>query len=326
MRYIIAFILTFILTFIVKKVAIKKSLLDIPNKRSSHSVPTPRGGGLAIVIVWYAFLSFFYYKAYISQELFFALLPGIIIAMVGFFDDILGLSPKVRLFFQGLVSLLALYFLGGLQKLDLGFFIFDNIYLLSFFAFFGIIWFINLFNFLDGIDGYEASEVIFISLSFFCFAKSNVALLLANICFGFLFWNWQKAKIFMGDVGSTLLGYSIAVFIIYFQNNNTFSLLNSLIITAIFWFDASLTLFIRWKKKEKLSQAHKNHTYQKAVQIGFSHQKVVILAMLINIILLCLTFFSLRYSNLSLLIFVFAVLFLYEITRLVDKLKANFTK
>ncbi len=314
MIYALAFISTFVLTFIVRKITLKKSLLDIPNERSSHSVPTPTGGGLAIVIVWYVALSFFYFESYISQELYFALLPGIIIAAIGFCDDIFGLSPKVRLFFQALMSVLALFFLGGLQKIDLGFFVFDNVYILSLFAFFGIIWFINLFNFLDGIDGYEASEVIFISLALFYFTKNPATLLLAVVCLGFLFWNWQKAKIFMGDVGSTLLGYTIIVLFIHFQNNENFSLVNSLVLSSIFWFDATLTLIRRKLNGEKLSQAHKKHAYQRLNQSGWSHAKVCTFAMLTNILLFVIVLFV---ENIW-VSFLISIILLFGVMKFVD--------
>ncbi len=291
MIYIIAFFLTFIITFIVRKIALKKSFLDIPNKRSSHSIPTPKGGGIAIVFVWYVFLCYFYYKGLIDQNLFFALLPGIILSAVSFFDDIFNLSPEDRLCLQALVSALALFFLGGLQKIDLVFFVFDNVYLLSFLTFFGIIWFINLFNFLDGIDGYEASEIIFISLALFFFTKNPIVLLLTVVCFGFLLWNWQKAKIFMGDVGSTFLGYTIAVFIIYFQNNDNLPIISSLILSSVFWFDATLTLIRRKLNGEKLTQAHNKHAYQRLTQAGWSHSKVCLYAMLINILLLVIVYY-----------------------------------
>jgi Fuc2NAc and GlcNAc transferase len=321
MIFIIVFVLSSILTFLVRKIAIKKSIVDIPNERSSHTIPTPRGGGVAIVISWFIGISYLFYNKEIESNLFYALISGIFLVGVSFVDDIRSLSPKLRFFFQLLSSVLALCFLGGLRQLDAGCFVIENAYILTPIALVGILWFINLFNFLDGIDGYEASEIIFICLALFVLFGDNTALILVLACFGFLLWNWQKAKIFMGDVGSTLLGFNIAVFAIYYQNEGVVSVANIMILSSVFWFDATLTLYRRWRNKEQLSVAHKKHAYQRIVQAGFSHQKTVLCSVLLNLIGFVLVYLSLQYSK-YVLAFLFAdVLILWVVVKMIDKKK-----
>ena len=278
--FVFAFFASFILTYVIRYIAQKKSLIDIPNERSSHTIPTPRGGGLAIAITWFVGITYMSYKGYIQNNLYFALISGILLSIISFLDDIYNLKSFPRFIVQCAVAAIALYFIGGLKAIDLGFFIIENLYLLNLIAFIGIIWFINLFNFIDGIDGYAASESVFICVSIFFFVSDNVLLLLAIAVLGFLPWNWDTAKIFMGDIGSTLLGFSICVLFIYFHNTGQFSIVNSLILSSLFWFDATFTLFKRFINKEKLGQAHKKHAYQRIVQSGFSHQKTVLFAIL----------------------------------------------
>jgi Fuc2NAc and GlcNAc transferase len=283
--YISAFLTSFLLTYVVKFIAHKKSLIDIPNERSSHNFPTARGGGLAIAATWFIAISYLYYVGSITPNLYYALITGSIISVISFVDDIYNLKSSPRLVVQCIAAVIALYFIGGLHKVDLGFFVIENVLLLNSIAFVGIVWFVNLFNFTDGIDGYAASETIFVSLSLFFFLEDSLLLLFATTVFGFLLWNWDKAKIFMGDVGSTLLGFTICILAIHYHNTSQFSIINSLILTSLFWFDATITLLKRFINKENIGTAHKKHAYQRIVQYGFSHQKTVICAMIINLLL-----------------------------------------
>lgn len=319
--FFVIFISSFIITYLVREFAIKKSIMDIPNDRSSHSVATPRGGGLAIAITWFAGITFLYFTNNINSNLYFALLSGILISIISFIDDIYNLSSTPRLIVQALCAATALYFIGGLQKLDLGFYVIENKIILTAIAFIGIIWFINLFNFIDGIDGYTASESIFVCIALFILTGENTSLVLAFSALGFLIWNWQKAKIFMGDIGSTLLGFTIIILAIYYQNTNKISLIYSLILTSVFWFDATYTLFKRYLNKEKLSQPHRKHFYQRIVQSGFSHQKTVLFAMFINLILFSLIIVTSKNNKLILISFLINLLLLFIVSKLIDKRK-----
>ena len=316
------FIITFAITYLVRIYAIKKSIVDIPNERSSHSTSTPRGGGIAIIIVWVIGLSYLFIKGELETRFFLALISGMVLFVISLIDDIINLKPKIRLAAQSISVATALYFIGGVQSVDFGFFILNNIWINSFLTFIGLIWFINLFNFLDGIDGYASMETIIISLTFFAFFNDNLLLILAFSTLGFLIWNWQPAKIFMGDVGSTVLGFTLGLFTIYYSQKYNVSIFTLLIPSALFWFDASLTLFRRWRNKEKLTEAHKKHAYQRLIQSGFSHQKVVLWSLIVNGILFTLAWGAYTFPKFVLLFFGVALVLLYGITRWVDKRKA----
>ncbi|MDP4201581.1 MAG: glycosyltransferase family 4 protein [Bacteroidota bacterium] len=305
----------------VRKWTIKKAILDIPNDRSSHTIPTPRGGGIAIALVWFISLLILKLTDNIENQLFFALLSGAPLSFAGFLDDVLHLKAKTRFLIQFFCAGLALFSLGGLHVVDLGFYSFENSWLLTLLAFIGIIWLTNLFNFLDGIDGYISTEVIFIGIATFLLLNDCMALLLSVIVLGFLFWNWQKAKIFMGDVGSTLLGFTIAIFAIYQQNNELSSILIWIMLTSLFWVDATVTLMRRYWNKEQLSQAHRKHAYQRIVQSGFSHQKTVLYSLSLNLLALFLIICAIHFKSLMLVFACLNILILWFTIKWVDKRK-----
>ncbi|WP_421717187.1 MraY family glycosyltransferase [Arcobacter arenosus] len=318
MIYLILLLISFSLTYFIKEYAIKKSLVATVNERSSHTVPTPHGGGIALAITWFLGLLYLYFTDDIDLNLFYALLVGIVISLVSFLDDIYELSAKLRLIFQSLVALGGLYFLGGFESLDFFVFSIDNQIVTNIFAFFMIIWFINLYNFLDGINGYAGSEAVFLSLAGFFFFNGNHFIVLIVAVLGFLYWNWNKAKIFMGDVGSTLLGYNIAVFTIYYSNQTSENFWIWIILFSLFWFDATVTLIRRKLNGEKLSQAHKKHAYQRLTQVGWSHYKVTNYSVVVNIILFCLVYFV---SNIF-ITFIFSIILLNFVMKYIDKKKS----
>jgi UDP-N-acetylmuramyl pentapeptide phosphotransferase/UDP-N-acetylglucosamine-1-phosphate transferase len=262
-----------------------------------------------------------YFLKQIDQELFFALLSGIPLIIISIIDDLKDVSPKLRLFIQFISSVLVIFFIGGIQIIDLGFLTIRSPYLLVPTTLVGILWFINLFNFLDGIDGYASMEAIFISVTMFLFIGNMEAVLLVFSVLGFLFWNWPKAKIFMGDVGSTALGFVLIVMGIYYNNTLQFNFIYWLIVSSLFWFDASITLFRRWRNKENLSKAHKKHGYQRIVQGGFTHQKTLLFSILFNSFFVVLIFVNLN-LKFNLLIGLTICIFLnIIITKLIDKVK-----
>ena len=318
MIYTVLLITSLLLTYFIKNYAIKKSLLAVVNERSSHTTPTPHGGGIAIATTWFIGLLYIYFNSYIDSTLFYALMLGLFISVVSFFDDIFELSAKLRLVIQSAVGVLALYTLGGLESIDFVVFTVENQIITNVFAFLLIVWFINLYNFLDGIDGYAGSEAIFLALAGFIFFGGNHFIILIVSVLGFLFWNWHKAKIFMGDVGSTLLGYNVAVFTLYYANQQSFNLWIWVILFGVFWFDATVTLIRRKRNGEKLSQAHKKHAYQRLTQSGYSHSKVVLLSIAINLLLFGIVYFT---TNIF-IAFVLAIMVLSSTMVFIDKKKA----
>jgi UDP-N-acetylmuramyl pentapeptide phosphotransferase/UDP-N-acetylglucosamine-1-phosphate transferase len=310
--------LSFLLTFVIRKIAIQKNIIDTPNERSSHTSPTPRGGGLAIVISWYIGISILFFLDMLNKQLYFALLSGAGLAIISIIDDVISLKPGIRLLIQTLSAISALYLLHGfeihsIQQEN----IFVNI-VIGFIAVVGIIWFINLFNFLDGIDAYASLEAIFLVLAIYFFVGSPVLLVLCAAILGFLFWNWPKAKIFMGDVGSTQLGFILVVLGIYYHNSHEFAFINWIMLSSLFWFDASYTLFRRWRNKENISQAHKKHAYQRIVQAGYSHLKTDIYAIVINLVILLLVYLSVTFPVFTLPSFFITILLLFFVTKRID--------
>ena len=318
MLYLVLLLLSFSLTYLIKNYYIKHALLEEINERSSHTIPTPHGGGIALALTWFFGLVYLYSTHEIDSSLFFALMVGVIISVVSFFDDLYKLSPKVRLIAQAFVAFCGLYFLGGLEQLDFGIICIQNQIVTNIFAFLMIVWFINLYNFLDGINGYAGSEIVFLSVAGFMLFGGGHFLVLAVATLGFLYWNWNRAKIFMGDVGSTLLGYNVAIFTLYYANQEATNLWVWVILFGVFWFDATLTLIRRKLNREQLSQAHKKHAYQRLNQSGWSHYKVTNYSILVNILLFGIVYLI---SNVAVAFFV-AMVFLYGVMRFVDGRKS----
>lgn len=123
----------------------------------------------------------------------------------------------------------------------------------------------------------------------------------------------------MGDVGSTLIGFTAGIFAVYYQDINQSSIIVWLMLTSLFWFDATLTLFRRWRNHEKLSIAHRKHAYQRLVQSGFSHQKTVLFSLLVNLPVIGLVWFSIKYPILLLPLFCINLIYLFIIMHIVDK-------
>jgi Fuc2NAc and GlcNAc transferase len=294
-------------------------MVEIPNERSLHDIPTPKGGGIAITLTWYAGITILFFTGIIERSLYLALLSGIMLAFVSLIDDIKGLKPIFRLTVHFLTAILAFYFLNGLRPLVIPGLNINYNFIIYPFAIIGMVWFINLFNFMDGVDGFASVEVITVSCVLFVMSWNIITILLIICMTGFLCWNWPKAKIFMGDVGSTQLGFILVVLGIYFHNTLEFSILNWMMLTSPFWFDATLTLFRRWRNKEKLSEAHRKHVYQRIVQAGFSHEKVNLFLILINLFIITLIIIYREIKFLQIPIFVLSLVIFYLITKSVDR-------
>jgi Fuc2NAc and GlcNAc transferase len=310
---------SFVLTYIIRQIALKNQIFSIPNERSLHAVPTPFGGGLAITITWYIGITLFYFDNLIERELYFALLSGSIIAVISLVDDFINIKPIIRLIIHFITAIIAFSFLNGLRPLIIPGFELNYNILIYPFVIVGIVWFINLFNFMDGVDGFAASEAITLCLVIYFLSGNMINLLLISCISGFLFWNWPKAKIFMGDIGSTQLGFILIILGIYFHNSFQFSILNWIMLSSPFWFDATLTLFRRWRNGEKLSQAHRKHVYQRIVQYGFSHLKVNISLFLINLFVFIIILIYREFKFLQIPLFLITLISFYLITIEVDR-------
>lgn len=290
----LVFLAALVGTELIRRRALHSGLLDIPGARSSHTVATPRGGGAAIVAAFMAGLIVLVSLGSIGAPLFAALFGGgLAIAAVGYADDRYTLAPGVRIVVHFGAALWALYSLGGMPALTIG----DHV--ISFgaagylFGAVAIVWVLNLFNFMDGIDGIAASEAMFITgavvlliLLSGAWHASEVAapaVLLGAACAGFLIWNWPPAKIFMGDVGSGFLGYTIAVLALAHASQSSVAAFTWLLLGGIFFSDATVTLVRRLRRGERAHEAHRSHAYQRLARLWGSHRRVTLTALLINL-------------------------------------------
>ena len=303
-----AFLAAYILTAWIRKVALKKGIMDVPNPRSSHSVATPRGGGLAFVIVFLAVILAFLFVFPSHQSLWLALLGGGgLVSAVGWVDDRKGLSSWLRLFFYGLAIAWAVCWIGGLPRIEIGIGVVRLGLLGYFVAWFVTFTFVNLYNFMDGIDGLAAGEGLIVSIA----AGGILAIagdwelavacwVLAAALAGFLRWNWPPAKIFMGDVGSNLLGFVFCILAITSENRGSMPVLVWVILLSVFWVDGVATLTKRLLRGKPPYEAHREHAYQRAVQAGYSHQQVTLTILLIDLAVGGLGFLAWRWPVLLL--------------------------
>ncbi len=259
-----------------------RGMLDRPNARSSHQVPTPRGGGLGLI------------AGLAAGQIVFASLGGslppwpilvgaLFIAMVGYLDDRLGeLSPILRFGAQSAVAVVVIACGYRLETLPLPAPGAIPLGMLSApLTFVWIVGVVNIYNFLDGIDGYAGAQGVLAGISVFALgaglAPGGTALLVSAACLGFLAHNWQPARIFMGDVGSTSLGFLLATLPL-----TTVPAARSLSVyaTAMFlWFflaDGVYTILKRTLAGEKPWTSHRSHLYQLWVRSGLSHSAVVL--------------------------------------------------
>ena len=290
-----AAILSWLLASRVRLYALDR-LLDIPNERSSHSSPTPRGGGLAIAFTALGGIILAAMWKWIDWNLAIALTGGgSMIAVVGWIDDHRDLPALVRFAVQFLSAAWAMFWLGGLPALTVG----STQLSLGIagipLGVIGIVWAINLYNFVDGIDGLAAGEAVttgmiggLILLAMGHYGLAMVSLLIAAANAGFLPLNWAPAKLFMGDVGSGMLGYLFAVLAIASENAGAVPLLIWVLLLGAFVFDATVTLCRRIAHGERWYHAHHSHAYQRMVQAGRSHAQVSSMILAINFVLAAL--------------------------------------
>jgi Fuc2NAc and GlcNAc transferase len=282
-----------LLTGLVRRMAVGRGVLDVPNPRSSHQVPTPRGGGLAVVLAVTVSLLLLALRGLLRWDLFVALaVGGLTVALIGFVDDRRPLSAAVRLSVHFAAALWALVCLGGLPALDVGGVLVASGWVGYALGALGIVWALNLFNFMDGIDGIAASEAAFVglggaALSMLAGGAAEVALgglVLAAACLGFLTWNWPPASIFLGDVGSGYLGYVIAVLAVADARGQPAALWIWLILGGVFVVDATVTLVRRTLRRERVSQAHCSHAYQWLARSWGSHLRVTLVVLLVDLL------------------------------------------
>jgi Fuc2NAc and GlcNAc transferase len=281
-----------LLTGMVRRIALAHRVLDIPNERSSHSVPTPHGGGAAIVLsVSVACIALWMHHA-IDGNLLVALLGGLTVAALGFVDDRHHLKAGSRFAVHVMAAVWALAWLGGLPPVRLGDEVLSSGGAGYVIGVVGMVWVLNLFNFMDGIDGLAASEGVFVAWGGALVAALGPtadgvwqpALVVGAACCGFLLWNWPPARIFMGDVGSGYLGYLVAVLTVAATRTDPVALCAWLILGGVFWCDATVTLTRRVLRGESAHTAHRGHAYQQLARRWRQHRRVTLLVLGINML------------------------------------------
>ncbi len=282
---------TALLTEMVRRRALQLGIQDVPNERSSHSRATPRGGGLAIAVVVLAGCMALAVLTRAAWPWIAALALGSCVnAAVGWADDRFSLSVGFRLAMQFLVAGAALLLVGPLLRLE----VLPGVLLpmpvaVPFVALY-LTWMTNLFNFMDGIDGIAGVEAATVGLTVAAGAAAaghpGVAVMsstLAGAGGGFLTHNWQPARIFMGDVGSLLVGYALGMLSLWAASDDAFGLPAFLIAMSVFVVDATVTLLLRALRGEDVTKAHRTHAYQHLARRVSSHRFVSLGVLAVNL-------------------------------------------
>lgn len=280
------------MTALLRRYALARSIIDIPNARSSHTLPTPRGGGVAIVVAFLLAQPMLAWAGLLDSAALVALFGGgLLVAIIGFMDDHGHIAARWRLLGHFCAAIWVLAWLGGLPPLQ----VFGTTLSLGWvghvLAAFYLVWMLNLYNFMDGIDGLASVEAITACLgACLLYGLSAAApliwvpLVLAGCVAGFLFWNFPPARIFMGDAGSGFLGIVLGglTLVAAWQSSQLFWAW--LILLGVFVVDATFTLGRRLLRGEKVYEAHRSHGYQFASRRYKSHKRVTLAVLAINLL------------------------------------------
>lgn len=289
--FLIFFVLAFGFTYFMRAYALKKNIIDNPNERSSHSTPTPRGGGVAVVCSYLLALAMLIYTQQLTVHIGLTLITaGFVIALLGFLDDHGHINSMLRLAVHFLVAIAVVISLGGFAEvmvfngIQLGFF--ANIIAVLF-----LVWLLNLYNFMDGINGIASVEAITTTASmailYFLLntsLNSDMLWLLAACVFGFLLWNFPKAKIFMGDACSGFLGLTLGILALIALKENVALFCAWIVCLGVFVVDATYTLIKRVVNGYKMYDAHRSHSYQILSRKWKSHTPVTLVVVAINLL------------------------------------------
>ncbi len=287
-------IISVVVTGSLQKYALHCSLIDVPNERSSHLTPTPRGGGLSIVLIILLCIGVLFLTGQLQKDIAIALgFGGFFVSLIAWIDDHRHIPALWRAIAYAIAAVLAVYFLGGFNHFQPEASGLPLELIGGALAVIWVVWMTNLYNFMDGTDALAAIQAVCLGLSlgvlFWLEGQYGVAMvcfvILAANC-GFLFWNWPPAKIFMGDVGSCALGFYFGVLALIGEIGGSVPFAVLFILLSIFICDATFTLLMRIGRNEKWYQAHKSHAYQRLVQLGMSHKKLVIVILIVNISIL----------------------------------------
>ncbi len=265
-----------------RSVALRLGFVAIPNKRTMHSGAVPVGGGIVISVVWLGSIAVLFALGHLSLPIFLALFfGGLGLTVLGVIDDAMNLGALTKFGGQIGIVVWAFYWVGDMPPFS----VLNHSYELGWLGFFLggllVLWLLNLFNFIDGIDGLCASGSVFVSTSMAVilhieqmYLLSLLLYLLAMAVAGFLWFNWPPAKLFMGDSGSVFLGYVLGVLMFVSSNQNPALLWVWLITMSYFLADATTTLLLRVRYVKPFYVAHRHHAYQTLASRLDSHLRV----------------------------------------------------
>lgn len=278
-------------------------LLDVPVERSAHQHATPRGGGLAIVVSVYVYLFILASQGYVSLFQFSVLACAIPVAITGLADDVRSLAVRVRLPVHLVSAFAALYLLGPVPEpffsgqLELPYLLMSVILMLA------LVWLLNLYNFMDGIDTLAAGQCLFVSASAVILLPQGSALVWACAglfvaTLGFFFWNLPPAKLFMGDVGSTFLGFFLGLLGLLSHFDGSLSVWVWVLLMGVFIADTSYTLIRRRFAGYSITQGHSTHAYQRLARRLGGHARVALVLTAVNVFwLFPLAWFAAKYPQ-----------------------------
>jgi UDP-N-acetylmuramyl pentapeptide phosphotransferase/UDP-N-acetylglucosamine-1-phosphate transferase len=271
----LAAVLSFVLVGLVRRLAVRHGVLDHPSERSSHATVTPRGGGLGLVL---AVLLLGGWRAThpVDRAALLLLAGAALVAVVGWVDDGRGLAVRTRL----AVHVTAGLFVGIVAAAD-GMPLPIRLLLFAWWTFWTVSS-VNLVNFMDGINGLVASQVAIFALSLALFTANAalvgaLATVLAAACVGFLPWNFPRARIFLGDVGSGGLGYLVPALALLASRTEGVAFVPAHLPLLPLYVDAVWTIFRRWRNGERITTPHRSHLYQRLANGGMGHTAVTIL-------------------------------------------------
>lgn len=263
----------------IQRIALQRHILDHPNERSSHSIPTPRGGGLAIfVLVIATVLAFGFINGFTKQSIAF-IISGTLLALLGWQDDVRSLPARVRFPIQFVAIAIAMLGMGYFDSVTIPVFGVWNLGWVGIpITFIWILGLVNAYNFMDGIDGIAGGVALAAGLGWALLSSTWgglentftfwLALSVAATSLGFLGLNWPPARIFMGDVASTFLGFTFAVLPLTAGHRGGDALMFGTAILWTFIMDAGVTFLRRAAKRENVFAAHRTHLYQRLVISG----------------------------------------------------------
>lgn len=258
-------------------------LVDVPNPRSSHRLPTPRGGGVGILLGLFVGAGVLSVTSVTLEGGSCALLAAtLVVAAAGLWDDIKNLSPRPRLMAHLAAAIFGVYILGGLERFPLPPPL--DVPLGPFGSVVAVVWIVgvtNSYNFMDGIDGLAggqaAASCALVLLASWSSDAKNISCLVLGAALGFLIFNWPPARIFLGDVGSGTLGFLLAVLpLLAPPDRRSDAVLATALGLTLFLLDPVETLSRRWLRGERLGASHRDHSYQKFLAPGDPHGQVTL--------------------------------------------------